>query len=141
MLKRLGDWVGLTTDVEKKMLAKMTVADVIDAHMKWKLTLQDFVDGDPLVQFDPAMVRREDESLAGRWIHRHAAEHLAAYGAFFTVRAKHAQCHLLAGEAVDKVLQGDRLAAAVMMKERVHRMSHEVVYALVELDRQLQARN
>lgn len=141
MLKRLGDWVGLTTDAEKKMLAKMTVTDVIDAHMKWKLALQDFVDGDPLAQFDPGMVHREDQSLAGRWIHRHAAEHLVAYGAFFTLRAKHAQCHLLAVEVVDKVLQGDRPAAAVIMKERVHRMSHEVVHALVELDRQLQAQD
>jgi hypothetical protein len=139
MLKRLGDWVGLTADAEQKMLAKMTVADVIDAHMKWKLALQGFVDGDPLVQFDPATIRHEEQSLAGRWINRYAAEHLSGYGAFFTLRAKHAQCHLLANEVVDKVMQGERAAAAAAMKERLLKMSHEVVHALIELDRQLEA--
>lgn len=139
MLKRLGGLVGLTTDAEKKMLAKMHVADVIDAHMKWKLALQEFVDGDCLDAFDPAAIGREDQSLAGKWIHQHAAEHLSGYGAFFTLRAKHAQCHLLAAEVVDKVLQGDRAGAAAMMNDRLHKISHEVVYALVELDRQLAA--
>ncbi len=139
MLKRLGDWIGLTTDAEKKMLAKMTVADVIDAHMKWKLALQEYVDGDPLARFDLAATRHEERSLAGKWIHQHAARHLSAYGAFFTVRTKHAQCHLLANQVVDKVLQGNRAEADALMKERLFKMSHEVIYALVELDRQLES--
>lgn len=136
MLKRLGDLVGLTTDAERRSLAKMTIADVIDAHMKWKLALQEFVDGDCLTPFDPATAGREDQSLAGRWIHQHAAEHLSRHGAFYTVRAMHTQFHLLAGEIVEKVLQGDRFAAAVMMKDRLLKISYEVVQALLELDRQ-----
>lgn len=138
MLKRLGGLIGLVP-AEREMLSKMSIADVIDAHMRWKLWLQEYVDGRSEEEIDPALACREEQSPAGRWIHRHAVEHYIRYGAFFTVRAKHAQFHLLAGEVVHKVLEGDRAAAAEMMNTRVLKISHEVIHALLELNRQATA--
>lgn len=139
MLKRLGGLVGLGTDAEKKALREMHIPDVIDAHMKWKLSLQEYVDGTSEEGLDADEIRDEQQSLAGRWIHLHAAEHLVRHGAFFTVRAKHAQCHVLAAEVVEKVQQGDRRAALDIMNERLLRISHELVYAMIDLDKQLTA--
>jgi hypothetical protein len=139
MLKRLGELVGLNADPERRALGAMRIPDVIDAHMKWKLALQQYVEGNSEEGIDPAEIMHEEQSLAGRWIHLHAADTLSGYGAFFTVRAKHAQCHVLAAEVVEKVQQGDRAGALHLMNERLLKISHELVYAMIDLDRQLAA--
>lgn len=140
MLKRLGGLVGLVPDDDpKKMLEKMTIADVIDAHMKWKISLQEYLDGQAPLVLDPVQARREELSVAGQWIRLHADGDIGSYGAFFTVRAKHAQCHMLAGELMEKLLANDQAGARELLNSRLLKISHEMVYALVELDRQVMA--
>lgn len=114
----------------------MHVADVIDAHMKWKISLQEYLDGTWEHGIDPALLQHADQSAVGKWIRLHGTGQLSHYGAFFTVRAKHAQCQLVAGEVVEQVLAGNRAGAQNLMKERLLKSSHELVYALIDLERQ-----
>lgn len=139
MLKRLGDMLGLVTDSDKKMLANMTIPEVVDAHIQWKLRLQNFVDGKAGIEIDPGTFSSPNASTTGKWTTLHAAENLSEFNAFFTLRAKMEQCHHLAGEIVEKINQGDRSAAKTIMDDRFLKTSHELVYALVELQKQLEA--
>ena len=140
MLKRLGGLVGLVPGADpKKMLEKMTIADVIDAHMKWKISLQEYLDGQAPLVLDPVQARRDELSVTGQWIRLQADGEIGGYNAFFTVRAKHAQCHMLAGDLMEKLLAGDHAGAQELMNSRLLKISHELVYALVDLDRQVTA--
>jgi hypothetical protein len=138
MLKLTGGLFGLYpgADAQKKKLEMMTMADVIDAHMKWKLSLQDYMDGWPGRVLDPVQARREDQSVVGQWIRQCAAERYSGCCALFTVRATHAQCHVLAGEFIEKLLAGDEVGARELLNSRLFRASHELVHALVDLDRE-----
>lgn len=136
MLKRLADMFGLVTDADRKMLAEMTISDVVEEHIRWKLKLQSYVEGKSKEEIDPDVFRRPELSTTGKWTTLHAAENLAEFNAFFTLRAKMEQCHHLAGEMVEKVKQGDRAAAAAIMKDRFLKTSHELVHSLIQLENQ-----
>lgn len=137
MLKQFSDLVGLgSRDRDEKALKKMRIPDVIDAHMKWKNSLQEYIDGLSQEVLDPARLQRTDQSTAGRWIELHGSGPLSRYAAFFTVRATHAQCHLLAGQLAEQLLAGDHVGARKLMNKRLLKTSHELVYALIDLERQ-----
>ncbi len=139
MLERIGGLFGLLSNSEKKILQEMSIGDVIDAHQKWKAWLQDYVDGKSKEELDAAQIGRDDLSLVGKWIHGPATEHFQHLGAFFTLRAMHAQFHMIAGEVVQKVQDGNRAAALELVNTKLLRTSHKVVHALIELDKQLMA--
>lgn len=136
MLKRLGDMLGLVTDADNKMLARMTIAEVVDAHIQWKLKLQNYIDGKGGEEIDPIIFSNPDMSTTGKWTTLQASGNLSDYNTFFTLRAKMEQCHHLAGEAVKKVQEGDRAAAAAIIKDRFTKTSQELVFALAALDRE-----
>lgn len=139
MLKRLGDMLGLVTDSDKRMLANMTIPEVVDAHIQWKLKLEAFVNGTAGIEIDPSTFCSPNASTTGKWTTLHAAEKLSEFNAFFTLRAKMEQCHHLAGEIVNKINMGDRKGAKEIMNDRFLKTSHELVHALVELEKQLSA--
>lgn len=141
MLKKLGGLVGLAFgEDEKAMLARMTVGDVIDEHMRWKRSLQACIGGKIPEGYDPVTVRRTEHSVVGRWLAAYKTDVLLHYAAYFTVRAKHEQCHLLAGELMETLLAGDEVRAGELMSMRLNRASHELVQALLELNEQLAAK-
>lgn len=139
MLERMTGWIGLLGNNEKKILREMSVGDAINAHMKWKAWLQDHVNGKSGEELDPATICRDDQCLLGRWIHDHAAEHFHRHGAFYTVRTRHAQFHLIAGEVAAKMRENNPAAAAELADTHMLRASQKLVYALLELDKQLLA--
>lgn len=139
MLERLSGWMSLLDNAEKKVLQEMSIGDVIDAHQKWKAWLQDYVDGKSDGELDPASVSREDQSLVGKWIHGHAAGHFQHLGAFYTLRAMHAQFHMIAGDVARKMQESNHAAARELMNTQLLKTSHKLVYALIELDKQLAA--
>ncbi len=105
----------------------------MQAHINWKLRLQDYLDGKSAEPLDPMMICRDDQCELGRWIHGPGMAHFHGLGPFHQLRATHAQFHHVAADVVQKVQARDRGAAQEVLEGEYPRISHKVVLALTEL--------
>jgi len=133
-----GDYVRASERV-KKLLAKLfvLVADgktAIDAHVKWKERLQDYIVGNDDADMNVAYVSRDDQCALGIWLNEEGNQHYGHLPAFETLRETHTRFHHCAGEVLKVAMQGNRERALDMLEEGDYaRTSDEVTVALVEL--------
>lgn len=139
MLGALSGWLGLTASKKEVIKNEINIMDAINAHVKWKVRLQDYLNGTSTEKLDPMVICRDDQCVLGKWIHGPALKHFHEHGAFHTLRADHAQFHLVAGNVVKKVQENDRAAADALMDNEYAHASHKVVQALTELNKQVTA--
>jgi len=133
-----GDYVRASERV-KKLLAKLfvLVADgktAIDAHVKWKERLQDYVAGSGGEDLTVDLVASDDQCSLGIWLAGEGREHYGHLPAFEEVCRIHSQFHTCAGEVLKAAKIGHRQRALDMLEEGDYaRASDAVTVALVEL--------
>jgi hypothetical protein len=116
---------------------EIDLMDAIQAHVMWKLKLQDCIDGKSKEKLDPMVICRDDQCTLGKWIHGPAMRHFHEDETFHQLRANHAQFHFVAGSVVQKVQANDHAAAEVLMKGEYQAVSHKVMIELAELNQHL----
>lgn len=124
-------------DAEKKaaIRSQIDLPQAIQAHVNWKVRLQNYVDGKSDEKLDPMVVCRDDQCALGKWIHGPAMDHFHEFEAFHQLRADHAQFHFVAGNVVKKVQENDRAGAEAIMTDEYRPISHKVVKELTDLDK------
>jgi hypothetical protein len=133
-----GDYVRASERV-KKLLAKLfvLVADgktAIDAHVKWKERLQDYIAGTSGEELSVETVAGDHDCSLGIWLEGEGRQHYGHLAAFDNVRRIHGQFHRCAGEVLKAAKIGKRAEALEMLEEGEYaRTSDEVTAALVEL--------
>ena len=133
-----GDYVHASERV-KKLLARLFVLvsdgkTAIDAHIKWKERLQDFVQGHSNEDLHVDSVSRDDQCALGVWLNGEGKEHYGHISAFETVRRSHAEFHRCAGKVLAIAQQGRRDEALAVMEEGEYAAaSDNVTSTLVEL--------
>jgi hypothetical protein len=133
-----GDYVRASERV-KKLLAKLfvLVADgktAIDAHVKWKERLQDYIAGRSGEDLSVESVSRDDTCSLGAWLDGEGREHYGDRPAFDKVRRTHQRFHQCAGEVVKAAKIGERERAQELLEDGDYaRASDDVTTALVEL--------
>jgi hypothetical protein len=108
--------------------------DAINAHIKCKVHLQNFIDGKLQERLDSAVASRDDHCVLGKWIHGPAFRSFHMSPSFYQLRTQHAQMHYIAGNVIQHVHANDRAAAAVLMESTYKEASRKVVKALTELN-------
>jgi hypothetical protein len=133
-----GDYVHASERV-KKLLARLFVLvsdgkTAIDAHVKWKERLQDYIQGHSDEDLLIESVARADQCALGVWLDGEGKQHHGGQPAFENVRRLHAHFHVCAGKVL-AVAQSDRRPEALtMLEEGEYAMaSDEVTVALVDL--------
>ncbi len=139
MLGALSGWLGLAATKKEVIRKEISIMEAIDAHIKWKIRLQNYLNGTSDEQLDPMIICRDDQCALGKWIHGAALKHFHDREEFQTLRADHAQFHFIAGNIVKKAQEDDRAAADAMMQNEYAQTSHKVVHALTELNKQVMA--
>ena len=133
-----GDYVHASERV-KKLLARLFVLvsdgkTAIDAHIKWKERLQDFVQGHSSEELRVDLVSRDDQCALGVWLNGEGKEHYSHISAFETVRRSHTEFHMCAGKVLSIAQGGRRDEALAMMEEGEYAAaSDDVTSTLVEL--------
>jgi hypothetical protein len=133
-----GDYVRASERV-KKLLAKLfvLVADgktAIDAHVKWKERLQDYIAGNSGEELAVETVARDDNCALGVWLAGEGRQHYGHLPAFDDLCRIHGEFHHCAGEVLKAAKIGQRDRALEMLEEGDYvRASDEVTVALVEL--------
>ena len=107
--------------------------DEINAHIKWKVRLQNYLDGTSQEKLDPMIICRDDQCVLGKWIHGAALKHFHEDGTFHQLRADHAQFHFVAGNVVKHMQANERTEAEALMEGEYQQASRKVVVALTEL--------
>lgn len=113
------------------------VMEAINAHVRWKIRLEKYLNGTSEEQLDPKVICRDDQCVLGKWIHGAAYEHFQNDEVFQTLRGDHAQFHVIAGKVVSSVQSNDKATAEALMKGDYISASRKVVHALTELSKQL----
>ncbi len=137
MLGTLTGWLGLSTSKKETIKSEINVMDAIDAHVRWKVRLQDYLNGASQETLDPHVICRDDRCALGAWIHGPAREHFDGHSEFHVLKADHAQFHLIAADVVARVQANDRAAADSLMQNDYARVSHKVVHSLTQLHKHL----
>ncbi len=134
MLGAISGWLGVTASKKEEIKNEINIMDAIHAHIKWKVRLQDYLNGTSSEALDPMVICRDDQCTLGKWIHGPAMKHFHQYEAFHALRADHAQFHFIAGNVVKKAQENDQEGANRLMETDYTRASHKVVQALNELN-------
>lgn len=87
--------------------AELDVDAAINAHERWKTRLMDYLEGRSQVGLDPDVIRRDDHSTLGRWLHGVGAEVLGHHPAYPMLLARHRYFHEQAAEMVQWAQKGE----------------------------------
>lgn len=139
MFGTLSGWLGLTASKKEVIRKEISIMDAIDAHVKWKVRLQNYLNGTSEEKLDPMVICRDDQCALGKWIHGSALQHFHTHQEFHTLRADHAQFHFIAANVVKKAQDKDQAAADALMQNEYSQASHKVIQALTELNKQVMA--
>jgi methyl-accepting chemotaxis protein len=110
--------------------------DAIAAHIKWKIRLNQFIDGESAEKLDSAVVCKDNFCALGKWIYGDGATHNTTpqYGILV---AKHANFHRCAGEVVKKVDAHDKAGAKSLLKGEFATSAKETVTAIMDLKKEI----
>jgi hypothetical protein len=130
---------GFSASKKTVIKEEINIMDAINAHIRWKVRLEKYLDGSSEEKLDYEIVSRDDQCALGKWIHGSALRHLHDDEWLKILREDHAQFHLIAGKVVSNVQANNMDVAASLMKGEYLDASRKVVRALIELNKILNA--
>lgn len=129
---------GLDKSPSKAQVVRdIDVMDAINAHVRWKMRLDKYVNGTSEETLDPKVICRDDQCTLGKWIHGQAREFFHDDPGFVTLRDDHARFHQVASLVVIKVQSQDKAGAEIIMRGDYMAASRKVIADLTELGRQI----
>lgn len=139
-LMRIVDILEAELNGTKKVVVKtdFNFQEAIQAHLKWKARLKNYVDGVSKENLDPKVVCMDDQCPLGKWIYGSGArhQHLSSYE---KLRHEHADFHIAAAEVVELVQKGSKKDAIILLKDGgdFDRKTKATVSCLQDLQRQM----
>ncbi len=139
-LMRIVDILEAELDGSKKTIVSgdFNFQEAIQAHLKWKARLKNYVDGVSKESLNPQLVCLDNQCPLGKWIYGSGArhQHLPAYE---RLRHEHADFHIAAAEVVELVQKGSTKDAIVLLKDggEFDRKTKATVGCLQDLQRQM----
>ena len=119
------------------LLATLDIDAAINAHERWKARLMDYLEGRTTVGLDPAIIRRVDHSVLGRWLQGVGGEVLGDQPAFPLLVARYQYFHEQAATLVELAQQGEWDKAVQVLNGGYRYGSSQVVLLMKELQRGL----
>lgn len=122
---------GLTESQKEAVKNEINVMDEIDAHVAWKLALQNYLDGRSKADINLNQTIQDDQCGLGKWLHGPAQ---ALFGpnnkGIHTLIEQHSRLHTAAGFVVKKIQENDLAAAKRIMDGEVRVAFHDVMRTL-----------
>ena len=122
--------MSLASPPEDSVPAELDVDAAINAHERWKARLMDYLEGRLPVGLDPDVIRRDDYSALGRWLHGVGADLLGPHPAYPLLMARHRYFHEQAAEMVQWAQQGEWDHVVAILNGRYRFASNQIVLLL-----------
>jgi hypothetical protein len=130
----MGDAFALPAGTACGSLVEVSLRNAIDAHLRWKDSLENHVHGVGSAPLSLEDVVADDQCLLGQWIHGPGKELLGESETFQALVAAHACFHSHAGAIVAALQRGDLAAATERLQVGDYpRASAEVKILLARL--------
>lgn len=113
----------------------MNFDDAIAAHIKWKVRLNQFIDGTSTEQLKSETICKDNLCDLGKWIYGEGAAYKAKPN-YTTLVSKHANFHRCAADVVKKVESNDKPGAKSLLAGAFAAASKETVTAIMELKKE-----
>lgn len=110
----------LPSEMRSTEVAGLDFKSAVDAHMKWKVRLDAYINGTSTEVLDVDVVCRDDQCPLGKWIHSRGVSEFGYSETFFDMKAHHAHFHQCAGDVLRTAQAGE--------KERAHKLLHQGDY-------------
>lgn len=125
-----GEAIALASPPEDSVPAELDVDAAINAHERWKARLMDYLEGRLPVGLDPDVIRRDDYSALGRWLHGVGADVLGHHPAYLLLMVRHRYFHEQAAEMVQWAQQGEWDHVVAILNGRYRFASNQIVLLL-----------
>ena len=125
------------TDDKKSLVDQLNVMEAINAHVRWKIRLENYLNGTSDEKLDPKMICLDNQCTLGKWIHGPAKAQFSEDAGFKALLEDHARFHVVASTVVTKIHENDKAAAEELLKGDYSLASRKVVHDLTELSKQL----
>jgi hypothetical protein len=89
----------------------------VDAHMKWKIRLESYINGTSTEDLKVAVVCRDDQCPLGKWIYSRGGSEFGYSETFFDMKAHHANFHRCAGEVLQTAQAGNTAEALNLLHQ------------------------
>jgi len=122
---------------KEKIRAEINLADAVQAHIHWKLRLENYVNGKSDEALDPLVIARDDQCDLGKWINGPGLQAFHDNKEFLQLRDNHAQFHYLAANVVKHVQDKDTAGAHALLTGQYAAISHKVVAELTDLNKEI----
>ena len=113
----------------------MNFDDAIAAHIKWKIRLNQFIDGTGMEKLQSATVGKDNLCDLGKWIYGDGLKY-KSLPPYQDLVKKHANFHVCAAEVVKKVEGGDKNGAKSALGGPFAVASKETVTAIMDLKKE-----
>lgn len=87
----------------------------VDAHMKWKIRLESYINGSSQEDLEVDVVSRDDQCPLGKWIYSRGGSEFGYAETFFDMKVHHANFHRCAGEVLRTAQAGDKKKALQLL--------------------------
>lgn len=95
---------------------EMDFESAVEAHMKWKARLSNFVSGMSKEQLKSSVVCKDDQCQLGKWIHGPGSKY-SSMKSFGGLKTNHAHFHKAAGDIVAAVEQNNKKLANQLLQD------------------------
>ena len=125
-----GGAIALASPPEDSVPAELDVDAAINAHERWKARLMDYLEGRSQVGLDPEVIRRDNYSALGRWLHGVGREMLGHHPEYPMLLARHRYFHEQAAEIVELAQQGEWERVVAILNGGYRFASNQIVILL-----------
>ncbi|MBI5919670.1 MAG: CZB domain-containing protein [Nitrosomonadales bacterium] len=126
-----------SSEKKREINEEINLMEAVQAHISWKLRLQNCLDGTSDEVIDPNVVCRDDQCKLGKWIHGPAQKHFSGDETFRSLCEDHAMFHYVTAEIVRRVRDKDDDSAHALLQGEYKKVSRKVVMTLGELNKAL----
>jgi hypothetical protein len=92
-------------------IAGLNFKSAVDAHMKWKIRLESYINGTSTEDLKVDVVCRDDQCPLGKWIYGRGGGEFGYSETFFDMKAHHSNFHRCAGAVLLSAQAGDKAKA------------------------------
>lgn len=110
----------------------MNFDEAIAAHIKWKVRLNQFIDGTGAEKLDSNVVCKDNMCDLGKWIYGEGSKHKSS-PSHKSLLDRHAHFHRCAADVVKKVESGDPTNARSMLNGAFATASKDTIAAIMQL--------
>lgn len=120
-------------DIETTVTEGLDIDAVIDAHRKWKLRLNHYLEGRSSETLQPETLCFDDRCDLGKWIYSTGEARLGNLPVFEALKVYHKMSHVTISRLISLAQAGKNDEAKRMLLTTYERESNSVTQALVQL--------